>query len=114
MLNLGHSRSPLWCGSQSHHRDPRPGYGRLLRDLGAAQTAITLNDASFSTCYGIQFVEQPRNRNTIYSRPMRFDMICKTNGIEDRLTKPNHPWTKRQIERMNCTIKDAAVKRFHC
>ncbi len=24
---------------------------------------------------GIQFAEQPRNRNTIYSRPMRFDMI---------------------------------------
>jgi transposase-like protein len=42
---------------------------------------------------GIQFAEQPRNRNTIHSRPMRFDLICKTNGIEHRLTKPNHPWT---------------------
>ena len=40
---------------------------------------------------GIQFAEQPRNRNTIYSRPMRFDMICEANGIEHRLTKPNHP-----------------------
>ena len=40
---------------------------------------------------GIQFAEQPRNRNTAYSRPMRFDMICKANGIEHRLTKPNHP-----------------------
>ncbi|SFA62450.1 Integrase core domain-containing protein [Paracoccus halophilus] len=26
---------------------------------------------------GIQFAEQPRNRNTIYSRPMRFDRICE-------------------------------------
>ena len=26
---------------------------------------------------GIQFAEQPGNRNTIYSRPMRFDMICE-------------------------------------
>jgi hypothetical protein len=26
---------------------------------------------------GIQFAEQPRNRNTIYSRPMRFEMICE-------------------------------------
>ncbi len=42
---------------------------------------------------GIQFAEQPRNRNTIYYRPMRFDMICEANGIEHRLTKPNHPWT---------------------
>ena len=43
---------------------------------------------------GIQFAEQPRNRNTIYSRPMRFDMICEANGIEHRLTKPNHPWSR--------------------
>jgi len=62
---------------------------------------------------GIQFAEQPRNRKTIYSRPMRFDMICEANGIEHRLTKPNHPWTNGQVERMNCTIKDATVKRFH-
>ena len=40
---------------------------------------------------GIQFAEQPRNRNTIYLRPMRFDMICEANGIERRLTKSNHP-----------------------
>src|SRR5881394_1784732 len=25
----------------------------------------------------IQFAEQARNRNTVYSRPMRFDMICE-------------------------------------
>ena len=62
---------------------------------------------------GIQFAEQPRNRNTAYSRPMRFDMICAANGIEHRLTKPNHPWTNGQVERMNRTIKDATVKRYH-
>ena len=62
---------------------------------------------------GIQFAEQPRNRNTAYSRPMRFDMICEANGIEHRLTKPNHPWTNGQVERMNRTIKEATVKRFH-
>ena len=50
---------------------------------------------------GIQFAEQPRNRNTIYSRPMRFDMICEAIGIEHRLTRPNHPWTNGQVERMN-------------
>ena len=62
---------------------------------------------------GIQFADQPRNRNTAYSRQMRFDMICEANGIEHRLTKPNHPWTNGQVERMNRTIKDATVKRFH-
>ena len=40
-------------------------------------------------------------------------MICQANGIEHRLTKPNHPWTNRQVERMNCTIKDATTKRYH-
>lgn len=62
---------------------------------------------------GIQFADQPRNRNTAYSRQMRFDMICEANGIEHRLTKANRPWTNGQVERMNRTIKDATVKRFH-
>jgi hypothetical protein len=62
---------------------------------------------------GIQFAEQPRNRGTAWSRSMRFDMICEANGIEHRLTKPNHPWTNGQVERMNRTIKEATVKRFH-
>jgi transcriptional regulatory protein RtcR len=31
---------------------------------------------------GIQFAEQPRNRNTIYPRPIHFNMICLANGIE--------------------------------
>jgi transposase InsO family protein len=44
---------------------------------------------------------------------MRFEMICKVNGIEHRLTKPNHPWTDGQVERMNRTIKEARVKRYH-
>ena len=62
---------------------------------------------------GIQFAEQPRNRNIAWSRQMRFDMICGANDIEHRLTKPNHPWTNGQVERMNRTIKEATVKRFH-
>ena len=44
---------------------------------------------------------------------MRFDMICEANGIEHRLTKPNHPWTNGPLERMNRTIKDATVKLVH-
>ena len=62
---------------------------------------------------GIQFAEQARNRDKPYSRPMRFDMICDANRIEHRLTKPNHPWTNGQVERMNRTTKDATVKRYH-
>ena len=43
---------------------------------------------------------------------MRLDMICATNGIEHRLTKPNHPWTNGQVERMNRTLK-ATLTRYH-
>lgn len=41
---------------------------------------------------GIQFTDQPCNRNTVWSRQIRFDMICKANGIAHRLTKstPHH------------------------
>jgi transposase InsO family protein len=42
-----------------------------------------------------------------------FDVACARNDIDHRLTKPKHPWTNGQVERMNRTIKDATVKRFH-
>lgn len=41
---------------------------------------------------------------------MRFNMICK---VGHWLTKPSHPWTNRQLERMNRTNEEATVKRFH-
>ena len=42
-----------------------------------------------------------------------FDRVCREHGIEHRLTKIKHPWTNGQAERMNRTIKEATVKRFH-
>lgn len=64
---------------------------------------------------GQQFCHAPRNRSgptALYSRHM-FDRVCDELGIEHRLTKPNHPWTNGQVERMNRTLKDATVKRYH-
>jgi transposase InsO family protein len=40
-------------------------------------------------------------------------MRCAENGVDYRLTKMRHPWTHGQIGRMNRTIKDATVIRFH-
>ena len=42
-----------------------------------------------------------------------FDRVCEANGIKHKLTKPYHPWTNGQAERMNRTIKDATVKIYH-
>ena len=42
-----------------------------------------------------------------------FEFAFAEIDIEHRLTKPRHPWTNGQVERMNRTIKDATVKRFH-
>src|SRR5687767_7861295 len=42
-----------------------------------------------------------------------FERVCRENDIEHRLTKPNHPWTNGQVERMNRTLKQATVKRYH-
>lgn len=42
-----------------------------------------------------------------------FDLRCRENGIEHRLTKSNHPRTNRQVDRMNRTIKEATVRRYY-
>ena len=42
-----------------------------------------------------------------------FDRVCREHDIEHRLTKPNHPWTNGQVERMNRTLKEATVRRYH-
>jgi hypothetical protein len=39
-------------------------------------TILTDNPVSSEVVRGIQLAEQPRNRNTAWSRQMRFDMIC--------------------------------------
>jgi transposase InsO family protein len=41
-----------------------------------------------------------------------FECACAQHDIDHRLTKPKHPWTNGQVERMNRTLKDATVKRY--
>ncbi len=52
-------------------------------------------------------------RNLIAAVPCAIHTVLTENGIEPRLTKINHPWANGQVERMNRTIKEATVKRFH-
>jgi transposase-like protein len=64
---------------------------------------------------GVQFCDMPSRRSgpTARYRLHVFDRICREHGIEHRLTKPNHPWTNGQVERMNRTLKEATVRRYH-
>lgn len=64
---------------------------------------------------GVQFSYPPRYADgpTATFMTHMFDMRCRENGIEHRLTKIKHPWTNGQVERMNRTIKEATVKRYH-
>jgi len=59
---------------------------------------------------GIQFTNRLKDR---WAFNHLFDRVCAEHEIEHRLTKVNHPWTNGQVERMNRTIKDATVKRYH-
>ena len=42
-----------------------------------------------------------------------FGYACEKHRIEHRLTRPHHPWTNGQVERMNRTLKEATVHRYH-
>src|SRR5438477_9359002 len=86
-----------------------------VRFLEALIAAVPYRLHTVLTDNGIQFADLPKNRDgwTARYRVHRFDQICRANGIEHRLTKPHHPWTNGQVERMNRTIKEATVNRYH-
>ena len=83
--------------------------------LDALVAAVPYQIDIVLTDNGIQFADLPKNRSgpTALWRGHPFDRACQRHGIEHRLTKPNHPWTNGQVERMNRTIKEATVQRYH-
>jgi len=83
--------------------------------LEALIEAVPYRIHTILTDNGIQFAPLPKNRNgpTASFMGHPFGNVCRANDIEHRLTKPSHPWTNGQVERMNRTIKDATVRRFH-
>lgn len=96
-----------------------------LHECANTKTAVAfLNDLAEAMPYaihtvltdnGIQFADLPKNREkpTARWRGHPFDRACAVHGIEHRLTKPNHPWTNGQVERMNRTLKEATIRRYH-
>ena len=83
--------------------------------LTALIEAVPYKIHTVLTDNGIQFTFPPRYADGPTARyaTHMFDMRCQENGMEHRLTKPNHPWTNGQVERMNRTLKEATVRRYH-
>ena len=83
--------------------------------LEALIAAVPYKIHTVLTDNGIQFTFPPRYADGPTARYVThmFDLRCQENGIEHRLTKIKHPWTNGQVERMNRTIKEATVQRYH-
>ena len=80
---------------------------QLLRNLIAV---VPYKIHTVLTDNGQQFTNLPHQK---YAFPHIFGRVCREHEIEQRLTKPAHPWTNGQVERMNKTIKEATVKRYY-
>ena len=76
---------------------------QFLRNLIAA---VPYHIHTILTDNGIQFTNRKKDE---WAFTHIFDRVCQ----EHRLTKVNHPWTNGQVERMNRTLKEATVKRYH-
>ena len=80
--------------------------------LTALLMAVPYKIHTVLTDNGVQFVQHDK-RAEGGSLAHVFARVCAERGVEHRLTKPYHPWTNGQAERMVRTIKDATVRAFH-
>ncbi len=114
-------RTSKFAFAELHKRATRRVAGDFLRHLIKAvpykiHTVLTDNGTHFTDPKGdgwtvSEIKQMLANKELV--RCHAFDLACAQNDIDHRLTKPHHPWTNGQVERMNRTIKDATVKRYH-
>ncbi len=95
--------------------------GNFLRALLKAvpyrvHTVLTDNGIHFTTpgnkCSAASEIRRALDHGEVF-RAHSFELACAQHDIDHRLTKPRHPWTNGQVERMNRTLKEATVKRYH-
>jgi transposase InsO family protein len=114
-------RTSKFAFVQLHEKVTRRIAGDFLRALAAAvpykiRTVLTDNGTHFTEPTGDGWTPEDISLMRAQGVPFRchsFEAACADLDIEHRLTKPRHPWTNGQVERMNRTIKDATVKRFY-
>ena len=91
-------------------RHPRAKRGVAAEFLRRVRDKLPYRVHTVLTDNGVPFTPQPHQ---FLPGGHRFDRVCREYGVARRLTKPAHPWTNSQVERMNRTIKEATVQRFH-
>ena len=104
-----------------HEKATRRVAGDFLRALVKAvpytiHTVLTDNGTHFTTPGNVCSAAPDIRAALDNGEPLwahGFELACAQNHIDHRLTKPRHPWTNGQVERMNRTLKEATVKRFH-
>jgi transposase InsO family protein len=114
-------RTSKFAFAQLHEKATRRVAGNFLRALVEAvpykvHTVLTDNGTHFTEPAGDGWTPEDIKEMLARKQPFRchsFELACAQLDIEHRLTKPRHPWTNGQVERMNRTIKEATVKRFH-
>ncbi len=114
-------RTSKFAFVELHEKATRRVAGNFLRALATAvpykiHTVLTDNGTHFTDPTGDGWtpedIKAMRAEGVLF-RCHSFEAACADLDIEHRLTKPRHPWTNGQVERMNRTIKDATVRRFH-
>ena len=114
-------RTSKFAFVELHEKATRGIAGDFLRHLIGAvpyrvHTVLTDNGTHFTTpgntASAAPLIKEAIARGDLF-RAHAFELACAQNDIDHRLTKPRHPWTKGQVERMNRTIKDATVRRYH-
>ena len=126
-------RTSKFAFAQLHERATRRVAAEFLEALAAAvpyrvHTVLTDNGTQFVDCTPLPAWQRELEARddaartaapdaaepecTVWRRHA-FDCACERLGVEHRLTKPAHPWTNGQVERMNRTIKDATVRRYY-
>lgn len=107
--------------AELHERATRRLAADFLRRLIEAvpykiHIVLTDNGTHFTTpgnkCSAAAAIKAAMARGEVF-RAHAFELACAQNDIDHRLTKPNHPWTNGQVERMNRTIKEATVRRYY-
>ncbi len=114
-------RTTKFVFTELHEKATRRVAGDFLHHLIQAvpykvHTVLTDNGTHFTTPGNVCSAAADIRLALDHGEPLwahSFELACAQNHIDHRLTKPKHPWTKRQVERMNRSIKDATVKRFH-